>query len=77
MVQVEINDEKCTIARECRKCMTACPEGIFMTYPRVGRQPGKEAENWAIKPIFLSSCTACKVCEEVCPQGAITVSVTV
>jgi len=75
MVQIEINDEKCTTARECRKCMAACPEGVFMTYPRVGRRPGTTAENWAIKPIFVSSCTACKVCEEVCPPRAITVSV--
>lgn len=75
MVQIDILQEKCKSPRECRKCLETCPEGVFMNYPRVGREPGKKAEDWAIVPALMSLCTGCKVCEEVCPQEAITVSV--
>ena len=75
MVQIDIVQEKCPSARECRKCIEACPEGVFMNYPRVAREPGKRAEDWVIAPALMSLCTGCKVCEEVCPQEAITVSV--
>lgn len=77
MVQIEIDQEKCKSSRECRKCLEACSEGVLMSYPRVARVPGKRTEDWGIRPLFLSLCTGCKVCEEVCPQKAIAVSVTV
>lgn len=75
MVQIEINEEKCKSPRECRKCLEVCTEGVFMTSPRVGRAPSKKAEDWVITAVFLTLCTGCKVCEEICPQDAITVSV--
>ena len=75
MMQIEWDDKKCTSPRDCRKCLAACPEGVFMTYPRDGRKPGKMAGNWAIMPALVGLCTGCKICEEICPQNAITVSV--
>ena len=75
MVQIEIDQEKCKSPRECRKCLESCPGGVFMNYPQVAREPGKRAEDWAIVPVLASRCTECKVCEEVCPQKAITVRV--
>ena len=75
MMQIEWDDKKCTSPRDCRKCLDACPEGVFMIYPRDGRKPGKVAQDWAIMPVFLTQCTACKICEEICPQNAIAVSV--
>ena len=74
MVEIEVNQEKCKSPRECRKCLEVCTEGVFMNHPRVGRKPGKKTEDWAIRPLFLSLCTACKICEEVCPKSAIRVS---
>lgn len=74
MMKIEINEQKCKSPRECLKCLQACPEGVLMNYPRQGRAPGKKAENWAIAPVWLSLCTGCKVCEEVCPREAVTVS---
>lgn len=74
MVQIEIDREKCKSPRQCRKCLESCPEGLLMNYPRVARAPGKRAEDWAIVPLLLSLCTACKLCEQVCPEGAIRVS---
>lgn len=74
MMQIEINEQKCQSSRECLKCLQACPEGVFISYPREARAPGKSAGNWAISPLMKSLCTGCKVCEEVCPQQAVTVS---
>ncbi|TET39035.1 MAG: 4Fe-4S dicluster domain-containing protein [Dehalococcoidia bacterium] len=74
MVRIEINEQKCKSPRECRKCLESCPESVMMTYPRVAREPGKKAEDWAIAPVLMTLCTGCKVCEEICPQKAITVS---
>lgn len=75
MVQIEINQDKCKSPRECRKCLEACAEGVLIGYPRVARVPGKRTEDWAIMPLLVSLCSGCKVCEKVCPFGAIAVSV--
>lgn len=75
MMQIRWDDKKCTSPRECRKCLDVCPQAVFCIYPRDGRKPGKAAENWAIAPLYLSLCTGCNICEEVCPENAITVSV--
>jgi ferredoxin len=48
---------------------------VFGIYARDGRKPGKAASNWAIAPMYLNLCTGCEICDETCPEGAITVSV--
>lgn len=75
MIQIEWNDKSCTSPDECRQCLDVCPQGVFGIYPRDGRKPGKAAGNWAIAPLYLSLCTGCEICEEICPENAITVSV--
>ena len=75
MMQIEIDEQKCKSSRECLKCLQACPEGVFANYPREGRVPGKKVSAWTIVPVLMSLCTGCKICEEVCPQKAVTVSV--
>ncbi len=75
MIQIKWDDKKCSSPQECRKCLDACPPAVFIIYPRDGRKPGKATENWAIMPLFLSLCTGCDICEEICPENAITVSV--
>ena len=76
MINIEFDNSKCSDPRDCRKCMDACPEGVFMTYPQDKREPGKAAGSWAIMPSFIKLCTGCRVCEDVCPQDALTVKVT-
>jgi ferredoxin len=75
MMKIEINEERCTSPRECVKCIQACPEGVLMNYPREARAPGKRAGDWVIAPLMVSQCTGCKICEEICPENALTVSV--
>lgn len=75
MIKIEWDDTKCTNPLDCCKCLNSCSEGVFMTYPRDPRGPGKEPGNWAVIPSFLSLCTGCRVCEDVCPQEALVVNV--
>ena len=74
MIQIIWDSNKCLTPRDCRKCIEACPQGVFSTHPRVGRKPGQLTESWALAPLFLSLCTGCEVCEEICPEKAITLS---
>ena len=76
MIQIIWDSNKCPTPRECRKCIEACPQGVFSTYPRDGRSRGQLTENWALAPLFLSLCTGCEVCEDICPEKAITLSAT-
>ena len=75
MIQIVWDEKKCASPQECRKCLNACPQALLAIYPRDGRVPGKATENWAIAPLYLSLCTGCSICEEVCPENALAVSV--
>ena len=74
MIQITWDSSKCISPRECRKCIDACPQGVFMTYPRDGRKPGEMTQNWTVAPLYLSLCTGCEICEEICPENAIALS---
>ena len=76
MIQIIWDSNKCPSPRECRKCIEACPQGVFSTYPRDGRSRAQLTENWALAPLFLSLWTGCEVCEEICPEKAITLTAT-
>lgn len=75
MVSIEWDEDSCTDPLGCCKCLETCPEQVFLTYPRDKRGPGKAAGSWAIKPVFVNLCTECRICEEICPQNALTVGV--
>jgi ferredoxin len=74
MMKIEWDNSKCRAVLDCHKCLNACPQGVFATYPLDGRGPGKEPGNWVILPAFGSLCTGCGICVDICPQKAITVS---
>lgn len=73
MINISWDDNKCRDPQDCYRCLEACPEGVFMTYPRDKRGPGKAAGDWAIIPSFMKLCTGCRICEKVCPENALTV----
>lgn len=75
MIEVKWDEKKCASPEECRECLDICPQGVFTIHSRGERKPGVATTSWAITPVFLSLCTACEICEEVCPQDAIAVSV--
>ena len=75
MIQIEINEEKCIRPPECTKCLQQCPEGVLWNYPRVGGTLVQKAEDWIVVPAEMTLCTGCKICEEICPEQAITVRI--
>jgi Pyruvate/2-oxoacid:ferredoxin oxidoreductase delta subunit len=75
MIQITIDEKKCTRPPECTKCLRLCPEGVLLTYPRERREVGKAAGDWVVVPSEVTLCTGCKICEEVCPEKAVTVSI--
>jgi NAD-dependent dihydropyrimidine dehydrogenase PreA subunit len=74
MIEIAWDEKKCPSPQECRVCLDECPQGVFYFYPRNGRKPGIATEDWAIAPLYISLCTGCDICEEVCPQDALAVS---
>ena len=75
MIQIAWDETRCTSPQECRKCLSSCPQALLAIYPRDRRMPGKATENWAIAPLYLSLCTGCGICEEVCPEDALAVNI--
>jgi formate hydrogenlyase subunit 6/NADH:ubiquinone oxidoreductase subunit I len=73
MIEIRWDSKKCAAPQECRVCLDTCPQGVFRILPRDGRKKGKATENWAIGTIFLSLCTACGICSDLCPKQAIMV----
>lgn len=74
MIEISWDDKKCTSPEACRRCLDECSQGVFGIYPREPRTPGKAAGAWAIGSLFPTLCTGCAVCEEFCPEGALTVT---
>ncbi len=74
MIQINIDEKKCVRPPECTKCLQLCPEGVLLNYPRDRRAPGKAAGDWVVVPAQTTLCTGCKICEQVCPEKAITVN---
>ena len=73
MIEIRWDSKKCATPQECRVCLDTCPQGVFRILPRDGRTQGKVTENWVIGTLFLSLCTACGICGDLCPKQAITV----
>jgi len=61
--------------RGCARCLRACDPAIFTMHetPNMPLDP-TDPKYWRITPIWLSLCTRCMKCVEVCPVGAISVS---
>lgn len=75
MVRIKIDEHKCKVPRECRRCLEVCPESVFMTYPRIPRRPGKKAEDWVIVPVHVTLCSVCGICVAACTRNAIAVTI--
>ncbi|MHA1144550.1 MAG: 4Fe-4S dicluster domain-containing protein [Candidatus Helarchaeota archaeon] len=69
--------KNCTDAGNCEKCLQVCPEGVFLLVPHGKYVPEKlkdvETLKYSVAPRFKENCTACLLCVEACPVGAITI----
>ena len=64
-----------TDPRDCRKCLYVCDPAVLLMHPTLSddHPDPHNPEIWRIDAIWLSKCTGCMKCAEVCPEQAITV----
>ncbi|MHA2378737.1 MAG: 4Fe-4S binding protein [Candidatus Thorarchaeota archaeon] len=61
--------------RECRQCLYVCDPAVLLMHPTLNddHPDPHNPEIWRIDAIWLSKCTGCMKCVEICPEQAITV----
>jgi ferredoxin len=79
--KITIDLEKCTVPFLCKRCLQACPMGVF----HVARVMSKEERlkemdprvdgNYVLFANRRDKCTACNICLDVCPVDAIKIEV--
>jgi len=74
MMEIAWDEKRCGNPDDCKRCLDACPQGVFYMYPKTGRVAGRTTEDWAIGALFLSLCTGCGICSDLCPNQAIRVA---
>jgi NAD-dependent dihydropyrimidine dehydrogenase PreA subunit len=59
--------------RTCRKCLTTCEPAVFLLHQTLNSEQVDEhnPDKWRVTPLWLSLCTRCNQCVEVCPEHAI------
>jgi formate hydrogenlyase subunit 6/NADH:ubiquinone oxidoreductase subunit I len=62
--------------RDCCKCLRICEPAIFLLHQTIGAEEEDpyDPQLWNITPLWLSLCTRCMKCVDVCPEGAVSVS---
>ena len=61
--------------RDCGMCLRVCDPAVFLMHqPLSVEQDPYDPQLWRITPVWLSLCTRCMKCVEVCPEKAITVT---
>lgn len=81
-VKIKIVDNKCPTPFACKKCIDACPAGIFMVAANPMKTSGKfktidenRPGDYMLLAPMLSKCIGCNLCVEICPNGAIKVRI--
>jgi len=61
--------------RECGKCLRICDPAIFLLHQTIGavEENPHDPQIWRITPLWLSLCTRCMKCVDLCPERAIKV----
>lgn len=62
--------------RECNECLRACDPAVFLMHEDLSKKEKNQfdPQNWMITGVWLSKCTRCLKCVEICPEKAIQVS---
>ena len=75
---ITIDHTKCVTPFDCKKCLRICPQAIFEVNPikveRLKETDKKEPGAYQLGVWYLDKCTACGDCVEVCPVGALKVT---
>lgn len=76
--KISIDHTKCTTPFDCKKCLLACPQGVFWVLPvkvvKFQETDKKEPGAWKLTVQYRAMCTGCGDCVEVCPVDALAVS---
>ncbi|MHA1197869.1 MAG: 4Fe-4S dicluster domain-containing protein [Candidatus Heimdallarchaeaceae archaeon] len=79
--KIEIEYTKCGSdggidPRECTECLRACDPAIFLMHEDLSKEEENryDPQNWMITAVWLSKCTRCLRCVEICPEKAIDVT---
>jgi formate hydrogenlyase subunit 6/NADH:ubiquinone oxidoreductase subunit I len=61
--------------RQCSLCLKVCEKAIFTMHQTFGAEEKDpfDPQIWRITPFWLSLCTRCMKCVDVCPEKAIKV----
>ena len=62
--------------RECGKCLRICDPAIFLLHQTldVVEEDPNDPQIWRITPLWLSLCTRCMKCVDICPGKAIKIT---
>lgn len=64
--------------RTCSKCLPICDPAVFLRHEDLSKSDQEldpyDPQFWNITAVWLSKCTRCMKCVEICPEKAITVS---
>jgi len=73
---INVTDEKCPDPLGCRKCLLVCPTRVLGLGTNVPQQKFRETDpsHFIVRAVRLQVCSMCMKCVEVCPNGAIAVT---
>ena len=71
-----VDDDKCPDPLACRKCLLTCPTRVLGLGTNVAPKKYRETPpgNFIVRGVRFQACTACMKCAEICPNGAIQVT---
>ena len=79
--KITIDLAKCTVPFLCKKCLQACPMGVFNTTRVMAKEKRLEEMdpridgNYILRAPRRDKCTVCNLCIDLCPVDAITIEV--
>jgi NAD-dependent dihydropyrimidine dehydrogenase PreA subunit len=74
VMEINVDNDKCIGALDCRQCFLTCPTKVFMTAPtKVWKFKETDRKDFAILARYYDQCISCMECVKICPGQAISV----
>jgi len=67
--QIEFNMDACLGGWECGRCLQACIPHVFRCFADGPEGKASTSKDWVPIATYVSLCTGCKKCIEVCPRA--------
>lgn len=76
---IKIDKDKCQTPFACKQCLQICPQAVFeaiaIKQVKYKETDPKEPGAYLLVTTYRRQCSVCNRCIEVCPNGALTISV--